>query len=168
MASKWNRGVAAAAAVGIGAAIAAGGAFAHDDKMPANASPATKAAHARHENFQKLGAAFKALNDELRKGSPDKAVVATQAKSISALANALPTWFPRGSGVEARPMSEARAEVWTDAAGFAAAASKLRAETARLNQLAAAGDVNAVKAQTRETFQACKGCHEKYRQEKKG
>lgn len=168
MASMWNRGVTVAVAVGIGAAIAAGGAFAHDDKMPANASAATKAAYARHENFEKLGAAFKNLNDELRKGSPDKAVVASNARTMASLANALPTWFPRGSGVEARPMSEARAEVWTDAAGFAAAASKLRAETATLNQLATAGDMNAVKGQTRETFQACKGCHEKYRQEKKG
>lgn len=167
MASMWNRGAALAAAVGIGAAIAAGGAFAHDDKMPANANAATKAAYARHENFEKLGAAFKGLNDELRKGSPDKAVLASNARTMSTLANALPTWFPRGSGVEARPMSEARAEVWTDAAGFAAAASNLRTETTKLNQLAAGGDVDAVKAQTRQTFLACKGCHEKYRQEKK-
>lgn len=168
MASKWNKSAAAAVAIGIGAAIAAGGAVAHDDKMPANAGPATKAAYARHENFEKMGAAFKGLNDELRKGSPDKAVLASNARAMSNLANALPTWFPRGSGVEARPMSEARAEVWADAAGFAAAASNLRAETAKLSQLAAAGDVDAVKAQTRQTFLACKGCHEKYRQEKKG
>lgn len=168
MASKWNRGAAMAVAVGIGAAIAAGGALAHDDKMPANASPATKAAYARHQNFEKLGAAFKALNDELRKGSPNKAVLASNARAMATMADALPTWFPRGSGVEARPMSEARAEVWTDAAGFAAAASKLRVETAKLSRLAAAGDVGAVKGQTRETFLACKGCHETYRQEKKG
>ena len=167
MASMWNKGAALAAAAGIGAAIAAGGAFAHDDKMPANASAATKAAYARHENFEKMGAAFKGLNDELRKGSPDKAVLASNARTMSTLANALPGWFPRGSGVEARPMSEAKAEVWTDAAGFAAAASNLRAQTTKLSQLAAAGDVNAVKGQTRETFLACKGCHEKYRQEKK-
>lgn len=168
MASKWNNGAMLALAGIIGAAVAAGGAFAHDDKMPANASAATKAAYARHENFEKVGAAFKGLNDELRKGSPDKAVVASQAKSLAALADALPSWFPRGSGVEARPMSEAKAEVWTDAAGFAAAASKFRVEAAKLNQLAAAGDIAAVKGQARETFLACKGCHEKYRQEKKG
>lgn len=168
MAAKWNKGAALAAAAGIGAAIAAGGAFAHDDRMPANANAATKAAYARHENFEKLGAAFKNLNDELRKSSPDKAVLVSNARTLASLANALPSWFPRGSGVEARRMSEARAEVWTDAAGFAAAASKLRAETAQLSQAAASGDVGATKAQTRETFLACKSCHEKYRQEKKG
>ena len=162
-----SKGAALAAAVGIGAVIAAGGALAHNDKMPANASPATKAAYVRHENFQKLGGAFKALNDELKKGEPSAAVIRTNAGVVATQAKGLPTWFPRGSGVEARPMSEAKAEVWTDAAGFSAAASNLQAQAAKLNQTAAAGDVDAVKAQTRQTFLACKGCHEKYRQEKK-
>jgi cytochrome c556 len=163
-----SKGAALAAAFGIGAAIAAGGALAHGDKMPANANAATKAAYARHENFEKLGAAFKGLNDELKKPAPDKAVLASHAKVINAQATALPTWFPRGSGVQARPMSEAKAEVWSDAAGFTAAASNLRTEAGKLNTAAAGGDVDAVKAQVRPTFMACKGCHEKYRQEKKG
>lgn len=163
-----SKGAALAAAIGIGAAIAAGGAFAHDDKMPANANAATKAAYARHANFEKLGAAFKGLNDELRKGSPDKAVLAANAKTINTLAGALPTWFPRGSGVQARPMSEAKAEIWTDAAGFTAAASNFRTEAGKLNTVAAGGDIEAIKAQVRPTFMACKGCHEKFRQEKKG
>lgn len=163
-----SKGAALAAAFGIGAAIAAGGAFAHDDKMPANANAATKAAYTRHVNFEKLGAAFKGLNDELRKGSPDKAVLAANAKTINASAAALPTWFPRGSGVQARPMSEAKAEIWTDAAGFTAAASNFRTEAGKLNTVAASGDIDAIKAQVRPTFMACKGCHEKFRQEKKG
>jgi len=167
MRAMMSRGAAAALALGIGAAVAAGGAMAHDDKMPANASPATKAAYARHENFEKLGGAFKTLNDELRKGSPNVAVIRTNASYIANQARVLPTWFPRGSGVQARPMSEARAEIWTDAAGFTAAASNLQAQAAKLNQLATAGDIDGVKAQTRETFQACRGCHQKYRQEKK-
>lgn len=167
LAAMMSKGAALAAAVGIGAAIAATGAFAHDDKVPANASPATKAAYARHENFERLGAAFKALNDELRKGSPDKTVLANNAKTINTLAVALPTWFPRGSGVQARPMSEAKTEIWTDAAGFTAAASAFRTEAGKLNAAAASGNVDAVKAQVRPTFQSCKGCHEKYRQEKK-
>lgn len=163
-----SKGAALAAAIGVGVAIAAGGAFAHDDKMPANANAATKAAYVRHDNFQKLGASFKALNEELRKGSPDKVVLASNAKTINTLAGALPTWFPRGSGVQARPMSEAKNEIWTDAAGFTAAASNLRTETGKLNTVAAGGDVDALKAQARATFMACKGCHEKFRQEKKG
>jgi cytochrome c556 len=168
MTAMMSKGAALAVALGVGAAIAAGGAFAHDDVMPKNASAATKAAYARHENFRKLGGAFKTLNDELKKGAPSVAVLRTNAGVVAAQAKGLPTWFPRGSGVEARPMSEAKAEVWTDAAGFSAAASRLQTEAAKLNTVAAAGDVEGVKAQARQTFAACKNCHEKYRQEKKG
>ncbi len=168
MTAMMSRGAALAVAIGIGVAVAGGGAIAHDDKMPANANAATKAAYARHQNFEKMGAAFKGLNDEMRKGTPDKAVVATHTRTLNTLATGLPTWFPRGSGVQARPMSEARAEIWTDAAGFNAAASNFRIEAAKLNALAAAGNMDGVKGQVRATFTACKGCHEKYRQEKKG
>ena len=169
MASWKSRGWSFALATGIGAAVALGGAaLAHDDKLPANASAATKTAYARHANFEKLGASFKGLNDELRKSSPDKAVVAANAKTMSTLVNALPTWFPRGSGVEARPMSEAKPTIWTDAAGFTAAATASRTEVAKLNASAAAGDLDAVKAQVRPVGGTCKGCHDKFRQEKKG
>lgn len=167
MASMMSKGVALAVALGVGAAVAAGGAFAHDDKLPANASPATKAAYARHANFEKMGGAFKGLNDELRKGAPDKAAVATHSRTLATLAGQLPTWFPRGSGIEARPMSEAKADIWRDAAGFTAAASALQAQATKLSQLAVAGDIDAVKAQVRPVGGSCKGCHDKYRQEKK-
>lgn len=168
MPSVKNRGWALALAVGIGAAVAAGGAaVAHDDKMPANASPATKAAYARHANFEKMGGAFKGLNDELKKGQPNKTVIAANARTLSTLASALPTWFPRGSGVEARAMSEAKPEIWRDAAGFSTAAANLQAQATKLNQLAAAGDIDGVKGQVRNTGMACKGCHDKYRLEKK-
>jgi cytochrome c556 len=166
MASVVSKGWALALAIGIGAAVA-GAAIAQDDKMPPNASPATKAAYARHENYRKLGGAFKALNDELKKGEPDKTVVAANAKTISTLAGQLPTWFPRGSGVEARPLSEAKADIWRDAAGFSTAASNLQAQATKLNQLAAAGDIDGVKGQVRNTGMACKSCHDKYRLEKK-
>lgn len=168
MTAMMSRGAAMAVALGIGAAIAAGGAFAHDDPMPKNASAATKAAYARHQNFENLGKAFKGLNDELRKGSPDKAVLASNARAINTAATGLPTWFPRGSGVAARPMSEAKNEIWSDAAGFTAKAAAFRTEAAKLNTIAAGGDIDAIKAQVRPTFMACKGCHETYRQEKKG
>ncbi|MBL8770308.1 MAG: cytochrome c [Phenylobacterium sp.] len=162
-----GKNAALAVALGIGAAVAAGGAIAHDDVMPKNANAATKAAYARHENFKKLGGAFKGLNDELRKPSPSLAVVRTNAGVVASQSRALPTWFPRGSGVQARPMSEAKAEVWTDAAGFTSAASNFQTQAAKLTQVAAGSDLDAIRAQTRQTFMACRGCHEKYRQEKK-
>lgn len=162
-----SRGAVLALSATIAAGVMAGGALAHDDPMPKNANAATRAAYARHENFEKLGKTFKGLNDELRKDSPDKAFVTSSVQTMLTLANALPTWFPRGSGVQARPMSEAKAEIWTDAAGFTAAASALQVQVSKLNQAAQSGDMAAIKAQVRPTGGACKGCHDKYRQEKK-
>lgn len=168
MALGLNKGVVLAIALGIGGATAAAGvAFAHNEAMPKGPlSPAAKAAHQRHANFEKLGAAFKALNDELRKPQPNVATVQAQTKTMAALSNALPTWFPRGSGVEARPKSEAKANIWTDAAGFSAKASAAQLQVSKLNQAALSGDMDAVKAQVRPTGGACKGCHDVYRQQK--
>jgi cytochrome c556 len=82
---------------------------------------------------------------------------------MKALAADLPGWFPKGSGPEAGVKTAAKADIWTDAEGFAAVATKLQAETARLADVAAAGDMDAIKAQVRATSGACKTCHDKYR-----
>jgi cytochrome c556 len=167
MASIMSRKTALGVALAVGAAVAAGGALAHNEPMPKGPlSAAQRAAHQRHANFEKLGATFKTLNDELRKGEPNKQVVTSSTQTMTALVNELPTWFPRGSGVEARPRSEAKANIWTDAAGFTAAASNAQLQVSRLHQTALSGDMAAVRAQVRATGGACKGCHDKYRQEK--
>ena len=140
MAVFISKGAVLAVAMGIGVAIAAGGAVANSQPATkAAASPGAKAAHMRHENFEKLGEAFKTVIDETKKGEPNKAVVARAAKTMNALATALPTWFPRGSGVEARAKSEARANIWTDAAGFSAAAAASQLQVSKLNQAAISG-----------------------------
>lgn len=163
-----GRGAALAVAWGIGAAVAVGGALAHAEATPkGKSSAAAQAAHMRHENFEKLGAAFKAVVDETRKSEPNKALVARSTKTMATLATALPGWFPRGSGVEARPKSEAKANIWTDAAGFSAVASAMQVQVSRLNQTALSGDMAAVRTQIRPTGASCKACHDKYRQEKK-
>ena len=155
-------------AVALGAAVVAGGALAHDEAMPKGPmTAAQKAAHQRHANFEQMGKLFGALNGELRKAEPDKAALTATTKQMNDLASALPTWFPRGSGVEARPRSQAKANVWTDAAGFAAVASNLQVQVSKLNQAAVGGDVAAVRAQVRAVGGACKACHDTYRQENK-
>jgi cytochrome c556 len=166
MSGRIGRGAGLAAALGIGMAVAATGALAHNTHGETATTPGQKAALARHDNFEKMGATFKRLNDELKKGSPDKAVLAQSAAQLKTFAGQLPTWFPRGSGQEARPKSEAKANIWTDAAGFTAAASNLQVQTSKLSQLAAAGDIDGLKGQVRATGGACKGCHDKFRVQK--
>jgi cytochrome c556 len=153
-----SSGKALAAALALSVAAAAGAAMALDAKG---------AAAARHENFKQLGGAFKGLNDELKKGQPNKAAVAADARKVKGLADALPSWFPKGSGPETGVHTHAKAQVWSDPAGFAAAAQRLQAETGKLQQFAAAGDLAAVKSQVAAVGGACKNCHDKYRQPEK-
>src|SRR4051794_5157924 len=139
---------------------AAGGALAQD---AAPTTPGGKAVLARQAHYKELGRAFGGIGAELRKDAPDKAAIAANATTAANLAKDLPTWFPKGSGPEAGVKTAAKAEVWTDAAGFAAAVSKLQDETAKLQQVASAGDIDAIKAQVRATGGACKNCHDTYR-----
>ncbi|HEY8572362.1 cytochrome c [Phenylobacterium sp.] len=157
----------AAAALAAGMTVAAGGALAHNTKGEVARTPGHKAALVRHDNFEKLGAAFKAINDELRKSDPDTQLVARNAATMKALSTQLPTWFPKGSGKEARPKSEAKPNIWTDSAGFSSAASNAQVQISKLQQAAAGGDLGAVRGQIRATGGACKGCHDKFREEKK-
>ncbi|RAK50696.1 c-type cytochrome [Phenylobacterium deserti] len=155
----WTSGrrVAVAAALFIGAAVAGGGALAQAGGAGA------KAVVARQNNFKQLGQANKALSDELKKGSPDKGVITANAQKVASLSAQVPTWFPKGSGPEAGVKTNAKPEVWSDAAGFSAAANRAGAEAAKLRQVSLGGDFDAIRAQARATGAACKGCHDKYR-----
>lgn len=146
-------------ALALGAA-AAGAAIAQDN---ATVSPGGKAVLVRQAHYKDLGKAFGGLNAELRKDAPDKAAAATAATAVNTLAQDLPSWFPKGSGPEAGVKTGAKAEIWTDAAGFAAAVARLQGETAKLQEVATAGDLDAIKAQVRTTGAACKNCHDQYR-----
>lgn len=154
---RFNR---MAAAVAAGALALSGGAVLAQD---AAGTPGGKAVLARQAHYKDLGKAFGAIGAELRKDAPDKAAIAANATTAAGLAADLPSWFPKGSGPEAGVKTAAKAEVWSDAAGFAAAVTKLQQETAKLQQVAAAGDLDALKAQARATGGACKNCHDQYR-----
>lgn len=143
----------------LAAALLAGG-----TALAQEASPGGKAVLARQGRMKELAKAFGGTGAELRKESPDKAAVTAGAAQAKALAQALPTWFPKGSGPEAGVKTAAKAEIWSDADGFEAAAMRLQSETAKLADLAAGGDLDAIKAQARATGGACNACHEKYRQ----
>ena len=150
------------AALVLTAGLAAGGALAQDPAA-APTTPGGKAVVARQAHFKELNVAFRAITEQLRSETPDKAAIAANAGKLRALGADLPSWFPKGSGPEAGVKTAAKAEIWTDAEGFAAAATKLQAETAKLADVAAAGDMDAIKAQVRATGGACKTCHDKYR-----
>lgn len=118
------------------------------------------AVKARHDNFHRLGGDFKAIADQLKGEAPDLALIKAKAADAKTVVSTMASWFPAGSGVESGEKTEAKAEIWSDAAGFAAKREAFQAEVAKL---AAAGDLDAVKAQFKATGEACKACHISYR-----
>ncbi len=62
--------------------------------------------------------------------------------------------------------TDAKPEIWSDAAKFKSAAEKMEREMSKLAQAAKGGDLNAVKSQFGETGKACKACHDDFRKKK--
>ncbi|HEX7759119.1 MAG TPA: cytochrome c [Caulobacteraceae bacterium] len=124
---------------------------------------AADAVKARQQHFKDQGGAAKALGEQFKSGAPDPAIVKAQAATLAQLVSALPTWFPAGSGPEAGVKTRALPLIWSDAPGFSAAARNLAVETAKLNTLAASGDMAAAGTQMQAVGAACGGCHKKYR-----
>ncbi|MFN3515061.1 MAG: c-type cytochrome [Phenylobacterium sp.] len=145
-----------AAAIAVVLAVTAGG-------VALAQTAAQNAVAARQAGFKTMGAAFKAVNDELKKGQPDMKVVAAQSRTVNVQAHALPGWFAKGSGAESGAKTKAKAEIWTDSDTFAAAARALQTETAKLQSLAAGGDAGAVRDQVRAVGAACGNCHKPFR-----
>lgn len=119
----------------------------------------------RQANLRDLGAAFKAISDELKKPAPALPVIRQYAGQIDSLAQQQRFWFPAGSGPESEIETEAKPEIWTRGKEFAHAQRALINEAARLRQVAAASDIEAIKSQYRAVGKTCKGCHNAFREE---
>jgi cytochrome c556 len=59
--------------------------------------------------------------------------------------------------------TKAKPEIWLDMDDFKAKAKDVQEEAAKLAQVAATGDFDALKTQVGATGKACKACHDKYR-----
>ena len=60
--------------------------------------------------------------------------------------------------------TKARPEIWKDNDKFRGLAEKMQVEAAKLAQVARTGDMAALKTQFGATGQACKACHDDYRE----
>ena len=127
-------------------------------------TPGAKAAHARHENFEAIGKAFKTIGDELKKGAPDLAAIQAQAATVHRLAPQVKDWFPAGSGPQDGVKTDALAAVWQQPDEFGKAAARLTDASAALDAAAQAGDLAAVRGAVPPLGAACKGCHERFRE----
>ncbi len=118
---------------------------------------------ARQAGFKLSVASFLGIKAALARGDDVKSLV-LPASAIAGWGKVIPTMFPPAS---AGPTSEALPSVWSDRAGFEAAAVAMTDAATKLAMLAKAGDTAGVAAQFGELGKTCGGCHMKYRVEEK-
>ena len=117
---------------------------------------------ARHEHYEELGDAFKAVRDNSRGGSPDWAALEKAANVVVEASIDQQRWFPQGSGPEAGK-TRALPEIWEKPDDFTAAQKVLTDRAPKLLAAVKAKDIAGVQASFKEVGGACKNCHDTFR-----
>lgn len=151
---RRKTGLLVAAAVAVAAPL--GVLVAHDDH-------ATGIYKVRHDEYHKLGDAFKVIRDQVRASSPDSAAIKEAARVVSDASVNQFKWFPAGSGPQAGVKTRAKAEIWSKPQDFEAAQKLFAEEAKKLNAAAGSGDAAQVRSQFGEVGKACKNCHDTFR-----
>jgi cytochrome c556 len=130
------------------------------EAVPADIAAVMKA---RHEHYKEMGKAMKGIGDQLKAGSPSVESIQGHAALIAGFGPQILTWFPEGSGPETGIETRAKTEIWQDAATFRERAQAFEAESARFNQTAQSGDLEAIRAAVPALGKACSNCHDLFR-----
>jgi cytochrome c556 len=136
----------------------AGAAGAQQEASPS----AAEIVAARQASFALSAVTFGAIKAGLDAGAPAQQL-AFPSGGLARWAAAMPAMFPAGTGPDAVPSTKARAEIWTDRAGFEAKAADYQAATARLRDAITAGDTAAATEAWAATRATCGSCHDAYR-----
>ncbi len=134
-------------------------AIAQEQTPPAAPTTPEEFVKARTQNMRRGGGAVAAMKQTLDSGG-DLAALAPRIEWLTHWSQELPTLFPEGSTM---PTSEARPEIWSDRAGFEAAAGRFRTAVQGLAAPAAAGDRAAFLSAWTGVRESCGGCHDNYR-----
>ena len=130
-----------------------------------NAAPAAKPEEAikyRRGVMAAQGWNFRAMGDVIKGDLPyDKAEFAQRAANLAALSKlALEGFLVEGAE---KGETKAKPEMFGDLDKVKEGMTRLSSETNKLAQVAAAGELGAIKAQFNEVSKICKGCHDNYR-----
>ena len=121
---------------------------------------------ARLDSYRELGAAFKNVNDELRKPAPQVYIIQLSARQIRSAAQAQYGFFSAGTGPRPGVKTAARPEIWTQPAPFKAAQDAFSKQAQTFAAVAQSGDVAKLKVQAKALGQTCGACHKAFRVEK--
>lgn len=125
---------------------------------------AKRLAHDRHENFEKIGKAYKAINDQLKESRPDVARISENAREINRFAPQIAGWFPAGTGPQDGIRTHALATVWSEPERFRQASASMVTAAAALETSARRGEVKEIRASAKTLGESCKGCHDRFRE----
>lgn len=121
---------------------------------------------ARQAEFKRIGAANKAIGDQLKESAPSAEVVRTNAAIIARLAPQVPSWFPAGSGPVAGEETAALPTIWERNEEFTLRAADFARAANSLEVAASAGDFAQIRAASEALGQTCKSCHTVFRAKK--
>ena len=117
---------------------------------------------ARHEHYEELGDAFKAVRDGTKAETPDFAAIQQAAEIVNKASINQGQWFPKGTGTEAGK-TRALPEIWSKPDDFIAAQKLFEERAPKLLAAAKSKDVDAVNKAFKELGGACKNCHDNFR-----
>lgn len=120
-----------------------------------------EAQKARHEHYEELGDAFKAVRDNSR-GDPNWAALEKASQTVVDASIDQQKWFAKGTGPEAGK-TRALPVVWTKADEFTAAQKMFSERAPKLLAAVKAKDAAGVQAAFREVGGSCKNCHDTFR-----
>ncbi|NKF21221.1 c-type cytochrome [Solimonas marina] len=126
--------------------------------------PAIEAAiKTRHDGFKQIGGAMKKIGDTLKSGGSLNPELTEAAHTMNQEAVKIKDWFPAGSGPESGLKTGAKPEIWEKPDEFAQKRDALVTEVGKLTAAADAGDAAGFAEQVPAVGQACKSCHEEFR-----
>ncbi|HUE63594.1 MAG TPA: cytochrome c [Rhizomicrobium sp.] len=118
----------------------------------------------RQDKLRDMGGALKAIDDELKKRTVDwDNVVLPNVQTLKDRSGYLLNWFPKGSGPESGVKTYALPAIWQKYDDFVKLGKAMQGETAKLAQVAASKEMDALRAQSLATGKACKARHDNYR-----
>ena len=125
---------------------------------------ADAAIKARQDFYKDLGKNFKGLHDALKADNPAPADLKPFAAVIGSKVGKIPALFPAGTGPETGIKTGAKAEIWQKWDEFQKDAGAFDGAAQALNAAAQSGDVATVRKAWEAAGEACKTCHETFRQ----
>jgi cytochrome c556 len=127
------------------------------------ARPAQEVIDARRSGFKKMGAALKAIAEQLKSDAPDLARLTAAAQAIDVGVKAQPDWFPVGSGPESGLETDALPHIWKDTPKFTALSSQLATESGHFTAALATQDIATIRTQFKVLADVCSTCHKSFR-----